>query len=429
MTSLRLLGHALVLTCAAASAPTAASAQSRDPFLGQPAGPLLRNDVAGSRQVPGYEAAGVQIGPLRVLPTLTASVDGDTNVLNRAALKRRDVYFTLAPAVTASGTAGRAQYVLLAAAAVTRFGTLARQDRETWNLAAQGSVPLTGRLKLAASGGFARLVEPNSGASASVTVGGAALYDKLDGALGLSADLGTTRLTGTASIARVVYRPVTQDNGIAVSQSFRDQRTVALRLKAEHGLPGGQELFAQGEYNWIETLDPAPCCDRTATGGNTLGGIRARLGHLVEAEVAAGYEWRNFRSATFRDYRGLAWRAKVEWYATPLVSVALSTRRDIVNSGIPAAGGVTVDIVTLTAFYEMRRNLNFILTGTHTHEDYRDINQTAYGDAVKLEGQYVINDRYALGAYGRYRNRGSDTSALPRQGNALEGGLSLRFSM
>ena len=423
MTSLRFLGLALVL------APAAASGQSRDPFLGQPAGPLLRDDVAGSRHIPGYEPAGVQVGPLRVLPSLTGSVEGDTNILNRTSDKRRDVYFTLAPAVTASGGAGKAEYVLRAEAAVSRFATLARQNRETWKLGAQASVPLTGRVTVAASGGYGREVEPNYAASAAATVGGPALYDQLDGSAGLNVDLGTTRLTGTTSIVRVAYRPITQENGIVVDQSFRDQRTVALGLKAEHGLPGGQELFAQGEYHWIDSLHPQLCCDRTSTGGNALGGGRIELGHLVEAEVAAGYEWRNYRSAAFRDYGGLAWRAKVEWYATPLVSVALSTRRDIVNSGIATAAGVVVDTVMLRVFYEMRRNLNFILTGIRTHEDYRDISLTAHGESVGLEGRYVINDRYALGAYGRYRNRSSDNSALPRQGSAIQGGLTLRFTM
>ena len=77
----------------------------------------------------------------------------------------------------------------------------------------------------------------------------------------------------------------------------------------------------------------------------------------------------------------------------------------------------------------MRRNLNFILTGARTHDDYRDTGQTANGESVKLDGRYVINDRHALGAYGRHRNRCSDSSALPRLGSALEGGLSLRFTM
>lgn len=423
MTSLRFFGLALVL------APAAAHGQSRDPFLSQPAGPLLRDDVAGSRQIPGYEPAGVQVGALRVLPAVTGSVEGDTNVLNRTSDKRRDVYFTLAPAVTASGGSGKAAYVLRAEAAVTRFATLAKQNRETWKLGAQASVPLAGRVTVAVSGGYAREVEPNYAASAAATVGSPALYDQLSGEAGLSVDLGTTRLTGTAGVLRVDYRPVVQVNGGVVDQSFRDQRTMTLGLKGEHGLPGGQELFAQGEYHWIDSLHAPLCCDRTSTGGNAVGGFRAQLGHLIEAEVAAGYQWRNYRSPAFRDYAGLAWRTKLEWYATSLVSVALSGRRDIANSGIPTAAGVVVDTLMLRVFYEMRRNLNFILTGARTHDDYRDTGQTADGETVKLEGRYVINDRYALGAYGRHRNRSSDSSALPRLGSALEGGLSLRFTM
>ncbi len=423
MTISRLLGLALLL------APVSAYGQSRNPFEGQPVGPLLRNDVAGSRQIPGYEPEGIQAGALTVMPSVTGSVDGDTNVLKRAIDKRRDVYFTLAPAVTASGTSGKSQFVLQAEAAVTRFATLARQNRETWGFDAQASTPLASGLTVAASGTYARKFEPYYAAGASTVIGGPTLYDKLEGDLGLKADLGTMRLTGTASILRLDYRSVEQGNGTLIDQSFRDSRTVALGFKAEHDLAVGREVFVEGEYHWIDSIHPIPCCDRTATGGRALGGVRSEIGHLVDVELAAGYQWRKYRSPVFRDYDGLAWRARIEWYATPLVSVSLIGRRDIVNSGLQTASGVVLDSVTLRVYYELRRNFELILTGAHTHEDYRDTGATARGDSAGLEGRYKISRNYAVAAYGRYRNRSSNSSLLPAQGNALEGGLALRFSM
>jgi hypothetical protein len=423
MTISRLLGLALVL------APVSAYGQTRNPFEGQPAGPLLRNDVAGSRQIPGFEPEGVQAGPLTVLPRVTGSVEGDTNVLNSAINKRRDVFFTLAPAVTATGTTGKSQYVLQAEAAVSRYATLARQNRETWGLDAQVSTPIASGLTVAASGTYARKFEPYYAAGASTVIGGPTLYDKLEADLGLSADLGTMRLTGTASILRLDYRALEQGNGTLVDQAFRDSRNIALGLKAERTLAAGREIFAEGEYHWIDSLQPLLCCDRTSTGGRALGGVRSEIGHLVNVELAAGYQWRKYRSAVFRDYGGLAWRARIEWYATPLVSVALTGRRDIVNSGLQTASGVVLDTAMLRVFYELRRNFNLILTGAHSHEDYRDTGVTARGDSATLEGSYNISRHYAVAAYGRYRNRTSNSSLLPAQGDALEGGLSLRFSM
>ena len=419
----RLLGLAVVL------APVSAYGQTRNPFEGQPVGPLLRDDVAGSRQIPGYEPEGVKAGALTLLPTLTGAVDGDTNVLNVAANKRRDVYFTLTPAITATGDTGKSHYVLKAEAAATRYATLAAQNRETWALDAEGSTPLASGLTIAASGTYARKFEPYYAAGASTVVGGPTLYDQLEGDTGLSADLGTMRLTGTAAIQRLSYRPVRQGDGTLIDQSFRDQRTVALGLKAEHDLAAGRELFAEGEYHWIDSLHPTDCCDRTATGGRALGGVRSEIGHLVDVELAAGYEWRKYRSPAFNDYGGLAWRARIEWYADPLVSIALTSRRDIVNSGLQSASGVVLDTVMLRVFYEFRRNFNLILTGAHSHEDYRDTDVRAHGDSATLEGRYNISRHYAVAAYGRYRNRSSNSPLLPAQGDALEGGLSLRFSM
>jgi len=423
MTPLRLLGLSLVL------APAAAHAQSREPAPGQPSGPLLRGDVAGSRQIPGYEPAGVQVGVLRVLPSATALVEGDTNVLDRSADKRGDAYVTFAPALTAAADTGQSRYVVQAEAAVTRFTRLARQNRETWKLGAQATVPLSGRLQATVAGGLARQVEPNFAATAAATVGGPALYDRLHASTRVTADLGPTRLSGGASVERLEYRLISPFNGPAVDQSFRNQRTLALEAEAEHVLAGGQQVFLQADHRWIESLAPLPCCDRSAAGGSVLAGVRTRLGPLIEAEAAGGYQWRRYRSATFRDYGGAAWRVTLEWYATPLVSIALTGRRDILSPGLPAAAGVVVDTLMLRAYYEFRRNLNFILTGTRTHEDYRDTDLAAHAESLRLEARYLIDDRYTLGAYGRYRNRSAAGPDLPRQGNAVEGGMSLRYAM
>jgi len=409
----------------------------RDPFVGVPEGPLLRRDVAGTRRIPGYVPPGVDLGGLHLAPMVTAGVLASSNVFNRSAGSRGDLRFSLAPGLLASGSAGRASYVLDARAGLARYARLHAYDNDTWALRAQAGLPLSGELAVAASGAASRRVEPPyEAAGATAGLDGVVLVDQVRAALGTRLDLGITRVTGTLELARSHYLPVRAAAGGAGAQGFRDDRDLAASLRVEHSLGARRALFAEATQRWIRSLHPGTAPDRTASSGEALLGITGDLGHLVSAEVAAGYQWRNYRSAALRDYRGLAWRARIEWYPTPLLSLALGGRRDVVNSPLPAAAGVTVDRVSLKALYEARRNFGLVLSASRAVERYRDLGGAGPGgspavrsQALGVEGRYAAGRNLLFTLSAGYRDRRSDAAQLPRQGRAFEGGLSVRFAL
>lgn len=430
------LGLGLGAGAGLGAAPTLAqSAPPRDPFEAAPLGPLLRDDVAGARRIPGYTPPGLEIGGVHIAPALTMRAEASSNMFNRPDADRGDLAITLAPAVLAVGSAGPARFVIDGQAGLTRYARLTGYNHETWSLRAQGVVPVAGGLSLAVSGAASRVLEPPfEAAGANAGTGGIVLVDRAQGSLGARADLGRTRLTAMADILRSHYLPAWQASGLAIGQSYRDERMVSATLRIERAL-GPHLAFAEGAHRWVRSLHPGPAPDRSATAGEALVGLRGELGHLMMAEVAAGYQWRAYRSAALRDYRGAAWRARVEWYATPLVTFTLAARRDIANSALPEAAGVVVDSLSLKALYEVKRNLNLVLSGTHAAERYRDLAGAGAAapairsDAVGLEAQYATGRHLTLGLAARYRDRRSGSSLVPRQGHAVEGGLTLRFSL
>lgn len=437
----RIVGLAIALGQGIGAQPLQAQSVAPlvDPFEGAPAGPLLRDDVAGARRIPGYAPQGLDIGGVHLVPQVTLRGEGSTNVFNRAAGPRGDTHAEVAPALLASGNLGRATWVLDSRASLARYARLNSYDSETWSLRAQSGVPVTGRITLAVSAAAARRLEPPYEAAGAVGPGGlgggsgVVLLDQVRGGLGLRGDLGLARITAGVDVARSHYLPLGQSAGPAIVQSFRDDRAISASARIERSLAAGRIVFAEGTHRWIRSLHPGALPDRTATGGEALVGLRGELGHLVMGEVAAGWQWRAYRSPALRDYRGAAWRARVEWYATPLVTLALAGRRDIVNSPLPAAAGVVVDSLSLKALYEARRNLNLILSGTHAVERYRDLPgapaAAIRSSGVALETQYAANRHLMLGLSARYRDRRSTSPLLPAQGRAAEGGLWLRFTV
>jgi len=411
----------------------AQTATPRDPFEAGPEGALMRDDVAGARKIPGYTASGIDLGGFHLAPSLTVRGEASSNVFLRSAGGRGDVSATVAPAVLAVGQAGTARVVVDARASLARYARLAGYNADTWGLSGKAAVPVAGGVTLALSGGAARRLEsPFEAGGAGAVDSGVVLLDQLQAGLGARVELGRTRVTGAVELARSHYLPVTGPGGAPVGQGFRDERVLGLSLRVDRSLGGGRIAFAEGSLRKVRSLHPGAAPDRTASTGEALVGLRGEFSHLVMGEVAVGYQWRDYRSAALRDYRALAWRARVEWYATPLVTFTLAGRRDVVNSPLPGAAGVVVDRLELKALYEVKRNLNLILSATHAVERYRDLAPappTIRSDAVGLEATWSANRQVQLGLSARWRERRSASALLPRQRHAVEGGLSLRFSL
>ncbi len=423
MTPFRLIGLAALLV------PNAGFAQSREPFEAEPAGPLLRGDVAGSRQPVGTDAIGVHVGSALVQPTATMRTEADSNVLNRSSTKRGDVFVVFAPTVKATVESGRSSVVLRAEAAVARFASLSSQNSETFTLEANGSLKLSDNTALFARIAYDRKIEPRASAGEAQVEGSPAEYSQLEAQLAARTELNDLRLTLAATANRRSYADIETESGLATDQSFRDAKTLAVALKAEYAIPAGAVLFAQGSYGWTDSITPDPCCDRTANGGQLLAGIRTDLTSLISAEAALGYMVRSYTSPVYQDYEGLIWRGRLQWYPTPLLSLSLASDRTIANSSLPSVAGVVVDTVTFQSFYEMRRNLNLIATLSRSYETYREADTTARGTLVGIEGNYISSSLLQTGIYARYRTRRSSGVLPLRGGSGVEGGMWLRFSI
>ncbi len=414
---------------AALVSPAESFAQSREPFQSDTPGALLRTDVAGSRQPEGLEPLGIRAGSFLVQPSATARVNVDSNVFNQSTNKQGDVFVVFEPAVRVSGTDGQASYVLKAEAALARFATLAGQDRATFGVDAHGQLAIAPKAALFARVAYDRKIEPRGSAGESLRVGSPATYNAFETQIGVRAEFGPVRTTTSASVAKRSYDTVVVGLGRRIDQSFRDQTSVAIATKAEFAINDSARLFAQGTYNWIDSINPADCCDRSSTGGLGLVGLRADVSNLVTAEVALGYQVRNYESRKFKDFKALAYKAKVDWYPTPLMSLSLATDRSIVGSGIVDVAGVIVHNTQFQLHYEVRRNLNLVMTLARNDEDYREIGVSARSNLFGLEARYVFNANILGGAFGRMRGRDSSDLLIVDGGSSVEGGLWLRYTM
>jgi hypothetical protein len=423
MTPLR---HALLATSFVTGT---ACAQTREPFQAEPSGPLLRNDVAGSRQPAGLEATGTRVGGFVVQPSVSVRLEGETNVLNRASNKRSDVSIVLAPAIKVTGESGQASYVFKAQAAVARYASLTSQNSETFGVEANGRLAASNKASAFVRIAFDRKIEPRGQAGETLVEGSPAKYDQIEAQIAARTETGPIRLTASATASNRSYADIALANRQTVDQGFRGTKTAALGLKAEYALPNGATIFANGVFDISDSPNVEACCERSSEGGQVTAGLKADLSPLISAEVSAGYAFRDYSSPLFRDYDGLTWLAKVDWYPTPLVSLSLSGKRRIVSSGFVNVAGIVVDTADFQLFYEVRRNLDLIVSLSQARENYREIDTQANATLIGIEGRYSLSSRFAGGLYARFRDRSSSNKLLLTGGSGIESGLWLRFSL
>lgn len=406
-----------------------AFAQTREPFQSEPSGPLLRSNVAGSRQQAGLEPVGIDLGGLQVQSSLSVRVEGDSNVLNRATKKRSDVFVVLTPTVSASGGTEQTNFVLRAQAAVARFGAITSQNSETFGIEANGRVSVAKKASIFARVSVDRRIEPRGQAGETPIEGSPAKYDQFETQIAARAESGAVRLTASATASKRSYANIVRENGQTDSQKFRTSNNVTIAMKVEYALPNGGEVFATGNITKATSPDAPACCDQSSVGKQISAGIRTELSNLTTAELSAGYVSRDYQSPVYKDFDGLTWQAKLDWYPTPLMSLSVTSGRRIVNSGIPTVAGVIVDTAALQLFYEVKRNFDVALTLARSKENYREIDTKASLTSVGLEGRYIFSHRFAGGFFSRLRNRSSSNQQQLVGGDGIEAGLWLRTSL
>lgn len=409
--------------------PTEVWGQSRSPFDSATTGPLWRANVAGSRQQDGAQPTGARIGGLDVQASVTTTAIGDSNVQRTAAGQQGDVFVIVAPDVSVTSETANRRIALQARAATYRFARLSSQDRETYALSGDVELRVARGVSLAARASHRQAFEPNASSTVSETIGTPARYNSTREEVAAQTETGSLRVNTLVSLERRSYAPILDLQGKVADQSYRDAQTLTFAINGELATPTILTPVVTGAISSIATLRPQACCNRTGNAGWVMAGVRAQATPLIAFELAAGYAYRNFDSNVLQDYSGATWHARGEWYPTPLISVVADASRALQNGGLKDAAGVVVDAYAGKLYYEIRRNLNAIISASATREDYRGTGIVAHEFATGLDITYVANRHLQSSAYLHYRDRTASSLRLPGVGTAIEGGLSLRTAL
>lgn len=389
----------LALSSGAAMAPTLAFAQTIGAGTSIIIDPQLdRDDVAGARIEPAYRPRPILVGPIFAQPSLSIVGGYDSNVFNRSEAKAAALA-TIMPSLVLDTQLPRHELKLSAAGTLRRFSRYRTENSGEYAVNADGRLDLGARQAVRISVDFAHLIEPRSSfgsvADAAEPVG----YDQLSASLGATVKAGAFRLTPSLRYERLDYTSVALSAGGKADQSFRDTRSERGGVRIDYDLSGLVSAFAEGDYEHVGSPSAQPVQQRNSRNYIAMVGLRGQLSPVISGEVGIGYQARDYAQPAYRDFAGVTYRADVQWYVTPLMTLRAQASRTFRNSGNRQVGGILTDTVTLSAYYDPLRNLRFALSASLEHGDFGDVDTRTLRKALRLRAQYRLSPSFSVGGY------------------------------
>lgn len=390
----------------------------------------LRSDVAGARQQPQFEPPGIAMGGFILRPDLTQILSVDSNVFNRDARVTGDAFLTIRPSLRLASNWGRHGVTLSARGELRRFASISLQNVENFKIDGQGVYDIAYGMALFGHATVRRESETKGAVGERVIDGGPSTYDAAEIGIGGDFALGDFRLGGEMlaekqsfhAIRRVAPAP-------QIDQSFRDINRLSLRARGGYEAFPGLISFVEAQATRVRSRFRDPCCLRDSSALRLSLGVRGDLGSRFASETSIGYLRRRFRDPLLRDYSGLTYTTKIDWYPTSLVTVQLSAGRGIADSALPSVAGIVTNRIELHGHYEWLRNLNIGLRLSRAHESYREIGLAAVTRTLKLDARFDLGRMLRIGIELGPRERRSTDRTRLRPFHGTEASASLRVAL
>lgn len=378
-----------------------------------------RNVSVVERERPEYDSLGLRRGSFILRPKIDSYAVFTDNAFATPTDESEDVIITANPSLTVESD--WASHNLRTYIDVNHQEYLDNSSESTtgYSLRADGGYDINRAVSIDAGLGFRNSYEQRSSVGANSISDEPIEFNRTDAYIGASREVGRTRLGARVSVQELNYQDATQANGSVLDQDFRDQRKLSFEGRADYALSPDKSVFVQTIYSEIDNYrPPASGIVRDRKTMITRAGADFELSNLVRGQVGAGYFNTEFRSNAFQDVDGLSVDARLEWFATPLITVTGTGERGTQPSELLISPATTQTNLGAKVDYEYRRNIILSTGYQYTDDDYNFIDRSDQRNAVYLGGVVLLNPR--VGVESRISRRSLKSKGALRQQNFNE---------
>lgn len=393
--------------------PASAQLMASDVLTGTGAGTSRSDQPVGvqQRQRPGYEPAGVRLGPFLVTPMLTTSVGYDDNALMLPTKGSGDVVTRIAPLVRLRSYTGRVDTAAELGVEQVLFSRHTELNGINARAIGQGRVQIDTRSQAWVSGAYIRQVDGGVTPvleTPDLMVPAVLSYDPVTTNLfRVAGGYGVTLNRITTNFAIGAQRRSYEQSNEARSTydaTQRDGDALALAARAGYRVADGQVAFVQLSYNTRSYRNAL----FDSSGYRVDVGFTSDLLGLLQGEISGGYIQQELASGQGR-ISAPSYGASLRWFPSERATLTANLRREVGEPSVVGQAPLLSTIATLQAEFELRHDV--ILTGRYifSRTTY-ETGEPRYVNYAEVGPTWFLNRNLRLSATYRYANGTSSDS-------------------
>ena len=384
----KLYAFSLVL---AALPPSAIAQDVNQQNVGESAFKRDRNISVQERPKPEYETDGIRSGIFVYRPELRIQTEYDDNVFASDANGSDDLIFVLAPSIDIETDRNVHNLRVFAGAETRQYSSYGDQSHTNFQIGTEGRLDIQRNFYVEAGADYQKNHEDRTRSGAARNTVNPIDVDRIGTFVHGYREAGRTRLQGTARYFDTDFGNAEFGNGTVQDQSFRNRQGIEMEVRGDYAVSPNTAVFGRIRYNndnYSETLNRAT---RDQDGFVFDVGADFDITDFVRGEVGVGLLTRSFDDPARSNFEGLSVNGRLEWFATPLITVNAVGARQVQPTNILESAASVESLIGLSADYEYRRNIVFSVGTEFRDENYKSIDRTDERLSYFIAGSYLLN--------------------------------------
>ena len=252
--------------------------------------------------------------------------------------------------------------------------------------------------QFAASASYQRDVEPRTAVTGNFATRHPVSFGRVSAEGQVTHEVGRLAARAALRIASLDYRDGTDGIGRPVPQGYRDHLELRATGELDYAISPSFAPFVTAsvnrfDYDRAKQLLPV---NRDSRGYEVAAGVDFDVTRLIRGRLQAGWLHQSFAGALARDVSTPSLRARLEYFATPLLTVTALVSRNLYDSQLPRAPAYLDTSSAVRADYELLRNLILSAQAGYQHADFRGIDRVDKRTTLNLGGSYLANRHATL---------------------------------
>ena len=351
--------------------------------------------MAANAHAQSDRATGIRAGAFIFEPVLGISESYDSNIFEQPTGATGSFITTVNPRISVTSDFSRHRVAVGLGFRQDFFHQSSDDNAFTYFADAEGVIDVTRDLRILLEGGFRREAERRGSDEVGVAVLGPVYSNVPEGRLAVQYLVSDFRVEPFVGVRQRDYI----DRGLVVDQDVRDRFGIRAGLELGYRVAPGYEAFVRANYFDIDYDLPVDGTgiNRDFNGVETLAGVKLKLSRLIVGSVGAGFVHSTFEDPTLSDTTDFTVQAGLDWTPRRRWTVSLFAERGVEPTNVAGASDKVETDVTLTARYEIIRDVRGFVRGGVDITEFNQLGRTDTGYFAGFGVDWAITRQASLG--------------------------------